>query len=139
MTSIDWILADFQDALPSDWSLRRLEGPSDDSQECLFSGGGFEVQLTAGDRLILSFAPHAMFEVDRILRTCALLAGRDLTPATLQHLLFDQILPRLIAHAGRLVLHASAVGASAGAILFLGGTGQGKSTLAASFGSTVYD
>ena len=50
---------------------------------------------------------------------------------TLRHHLLGQVLPRVLAHRGRLVLHASAVVGPSGAIAILGGTGAGKSTLAA--------
>ena len=50
--------------------------------------------------------------------------------ATLEHLLVDQVLPRLLAHAGHLVVHASAVSLGVRNVLFLGGSGWGKSTLA---------
>jgi energy-coupling factor transporter ATP-binding protein EcfA2 len=52
--------------------------------------------------------------------------------ATLIHLLFDQIAPRILAHKGLLVLHGSAVEIAGEAVVFLGETGMGKSTLAAS-------
>ncbi len=52
---------------------------------------------------------------------------------TLRHLLLDQLLPRLLAHGGRLVLHAGAVRVDGRAIAFVGETGAGKSTLTASF------
>lgn len=51
--------------------------------------------------------------------------------ATLSHLLLDQVLPRLLAHEGALVLHAAAVDTGAGVVLLVGGSGSGKSTLAA--------
>lgn len=51
---------------------------------------------------------------------------------TLRHLLLDQVLPRLLAHHGRMVLHASAVEVDGRALAFAGETGRGKSTLAAS-------
>lgn len=50
----------------------------------------------------------------------------------IRHLLLDQVIPRVMAHRGRLVLHASAVVLADGATAaFLGHTGWGKSTLAA--------
>ncbi len=50
-----------------------------------------------------------------------------------RHLFLHQVLPLVIGEHGHLVLHASAVVTPAGAVAFLGGAGQGKSTLAASF------
>lgn len=51
---------------------------------------------------------------------------------TYRHLLLDQVLPRLLSYQGRLVLHASAVDMHGQAIAFVGESGHGKSTLAAS-------
>jgi len=56
------------------------------------------------------------------------------TPAkTVRHLILDQVMPLLLSRHGRFVLHGSAVSTSQGAIAFIGQTGWGKSTLAASF------
>ena len=52
---------------------------------------------------------------------------------TIRHLLVDQVIPRLIAHQSRIVLHASAIEIEGGLIAFLGQSGWGKSTLATSF------
>jgi hypothetical protein len=54
------------------------------------------------------------------------------TSATLEHLLHDQIYPRLLAHEGQLVLHAGAVDMGGQLAVFLGDSGMGKSTLVAS-------
>ncbi len=53
--------------------------------------------------------------------------------ATLRHLLVQQVVPRLLAWRGKLVLHASAVGVDGKAAAFSGTSGAGKSTLAAEF------
>ena len=50
---------------------------------------------------------------------------------TVRHLLLDQVMPRVLSHWGRLVLHASAVCVDDRVIAFAGDTGSGKSTLAA--------
>lgn len=49
---------------------------------------------------------------------------------TLEHLIVDQLLPRALAHRGAFVAHASAVLVDGSAVLFLGHSGWGKSTLA---------
>lgn len=53
--------------------------------------------------------------------------------SSLNHFLADQVIPRLLAHGGDHVLHAGAFRAGDKAILLMGSTGRGKSTLAASF------
>jgi hypothetical protein len=53
---------------------------------------------------------------------------------TMRHLLLNQVIPIVLSHLGKLVLHASACATPQGVIAFLGMTGTGKSTLAASFG-----
>ena len=50
--------------------------------------------------------------------------------ATLEHLLVDQILPRVLAQLGGSLIHASTVRIGSRHVLFLGPSGWGKSTLA---------
>jgi hypothetical protein len=58
-------------------------------------------------------------------------ASDGLDSATLRHLLLDQVLPLVLARAGDLVLHASAVHVPRlGAAAFVGNAGSGKSTIA---------
>jgi len=52
---------------------------------------------------------------------------------TIEHLINDQLLPRVAAFRGRLVLHAGCVVTAGGACAFLGESGTGKSTLCAGF------
>jgi hypothetical protein len=52
---------------------------------------------------------------------------------TIRHLFLNQVLPLALSRRGKFLLHASAVVGPTGAIAFLGRTGLGKSTLAASF------
>ena len=60
-------------------------------------------------------------------------ARTAIPPETIRHLFLDQVLPLVLSQRGRLVLHASAIQAAGGAIAFLGVTGEGKSTLSATF------
>jgi hypothetical protein len=60
----------------------------------------------------------------------------DASAETFRHLLLDQVMPLVLSHQGWCVLHAAAVAGPAGAAAFLGSTGQGKSTMAASLAST---
>jgi len=54
-------------------------------------------------------------------------------PESIRHLLLDHVVPLMLGQQSRAVLHGSAVQAPEGAIVFLGASGMGKSTLAASF------
>ena len=55
------------------------------------------------------------------------------TPPTVEHLYINQILPLALSQQGSLVLHGSAVDIEGRGVAFLGESGRGKSTLAASF------
>lgn len=57
----------------------------------------------------------------------------EVTPDTCEHLYLNQVLPLVLSRRGELVFHAAAVAAEGAAIAFLGESGRGKSTLAASF------
>ena len=87
-----------------------------------------------GDDYLLRFPGVAVFHVlprDAIINAYPDGKSQRL-PAV--RLLLDQVIPRMLFHRGRAVLHASAVTLPGGrAIAFLGDTGRGKSTIAASF------
>lgn len=74
---------------------------------------------------------RATFSIDRAGTVVRCRPEGDLPPETLEHLLVDQVLPRVTTLRGRLTLHAGAVADSAGAVAFLGESGAGKSTLCA--------
>lgn len=67
-----------------------------------------------------------------------IVTAAELDADALAHLLADQVLPRLIAHDRVLVLHAGAVRHQAGAIVVLGDSGLGKSTLVGSLASAEH-
>lgn len=95
-----------------------------------------------GDEVVLSMARQgadywlrfpdlADFLVQPHARRVVVADDADVDPTTLEHLLVDQVLPRLLAHLGYLMVHASAVQIGGRHALFVGPSGRGKSTLAA--------
>jgi len=60
------------------------------------------------------------------------------TAQTLQHLYDNQVLPLALSRLGQLVFHASAVEVDGRAVVFVGVSGRGKSTLAASFATSGF-
>lgn len=54
-------------------------------------------------------------------------------PSTVDHLYLNQVLPLAMSRQGKLMLHGSAVDINGQGVAFIGESGRGKSTLAASF------
>jgi hypothetical protein len=85
------------------------------------------------DGYIIDFPDLALFTLSFDGRLIAV-HRPDATPDdTVRHLCLDQVFPLALSLRGELVLHAAGVATPAGAAAFLGDTGEGKSTLAASF------
>lgn len=101
----------------------RFPSPDDDRTALAVarSDGGF----------VLRFPGLADFTVERAGRTIRCHAEPGCSPGALRHLLLDQVLPRVLAQQGRLVLHAGAVEVEGRAIACVGASGSGKSTLVA--------
>jgi hypothetical protein len=59
----------------------------------------------------------------------------DVPSTTVEHLYLNQVMPLALSRQGKLVLHGSAVEIGGQGVAFLGESGRGKSTLAASFAS----
>ena len=57
---------------------------------------------------------------------------------TIQHLYLNQVLPLALSKQGKWIFHAGAIDTPFGAVAFLGESGRGKSTLAASFAMSGY-
>ena len=82
----------------------------------------------------LKFERGATFDVLPAERLIVASAHKDDIPQlTIEHLLADQVEPRVLAYEGELIIHASAIDMNGTTILFVGTSGVGKSTLAASF------
>lgn len=103
--------------------------------------GGDEIMACAhhGDAFLLRFSGLASFTIDFNSRRVSVSPENECPESTLAHLLIDQVMPRILGHQGRMVVHASAVEISEGhAVAFTGTSGQGKSTLATAFFSAGY-
>jgi hypothetical protein len=85
------------------------------------------------DGYLLRFPDLADFEVsaDGTVVTAHPTSGAD--DATVEHLYVNQLVPLALSRQGKPAFHASVVTVGDGAVAFLGKTGMGKSTLAASF------
>ena len=81
----------------------------------------------------LRFPGLADFRISANVEEISCVPLPEIPEKTIRHLLLDQVLPRCLAHHGRVMLHASAVHYHNGLLLFIGDSGAGKSTLAADF------
>lgn len=80
---------------------------------------------------LLRFTEIGDFDVSVAARTIACYPHDDAPAHTVRHLLLDQVLPLVIGDRNHLSLHGSVVAAPEGALVFLGSSGHGKSSLAA--------
>lgn len=85
------------------------------------------------ENYLLRFPELADFELSADGRMVRCWPMPDISGDTIQHLYLNQVLPLALSKLGKLVLHASAVDIDDGAVAFVGESGRGKSTLAASF------
>lgn len=81
---------------------------------------------------LLRFPGLADFTVSADGCSCDCVPSPGVSEATIDHLLLNQVLPLALSKRGKMVFHGSAVEGPNGAIAFLGVSGRGKSTLAAS-------
>jgi len=128
-----------REAQPPDLAIGELAfSPKSSDNECIhcwqLHGSIPSVYLDKTNQgFILRCADVAYFSISADGSRIGVWPAPSASEETLRHLLLDQVLPRLFAHRGRVVLHAGAVRVDGRAIAFLGDTGSGKSTLAASF------
>ena len=85
------------------------------------------------DGYLLRFPDLADFEVSASGDTVIAYPATGTDAATVEHLYINQLVPLALSRQGRPAFHASVVTVPGGAVAFLGKTGMGKSTLAASF------
>jgi hypothetical protein len=131
---VDELSVKLKELLPG-WTIGREMAqahPAQGLQSLWEDGAGLAISRDGSDLLLrfdnlLSFAINAG---DQAIRLRPLGPYPDMP--TIEHLLFDQLVPRLRSHLGELVVHAAAVAHQEGVILLLGPSGRGKSTLSAS-------
>lgn len=90
----------------------------------------------SGDRYLVRFPELADFEVSSDGNTVRCWPVPGVSDPAVEQLYLNQVLPLALSRQGCLVFHASAIAAMSGALVFMGLSGRGKSTLAASFAST---
>jgi hypothetical protein len=87
----------------------------------------------SGEGILLRFPGLADFLVAADGCSVRCRPGPDAPDSTIEHLFQNQVVPLVQSKRGNPVFHASAVEIGTDAVLFVGESGQGKSTLAASF------
>lgn len=96
---------------------------------------GWNIEYSARESegaYLLCFGDSAAFRACFRTKTITLVAASTDDPATLGHLLYDHVIPRVMSAIAPLVLHGSLVRMKTGLAVFSGETGAGKSTLGAS-------
>ncbi|MDX1401962.1 MAG: hypothetical protein R3245_08575, partial [Kiloniellales bacterium] len=94
--------------------------------------------LREDDSFLLRFPGLIDFAISNDARQIKVWPAPRTQMETFCHLLLDQVLPRVLAQQGRLVVHAGAARVGDRAIAFIGNTGSGKSTLTASLHAAGY-
>jgi hypothetical protein len=92
----------------------------------------------AGDGYLLRFPDLADFTVSASGTEMAAYPVLGVSRQTVEHLYLNQVLPLAMSRQRKLVLHAGAVEVESAAVAFVGVSGRGKSTLAASFATSGY-
>ncbi len=113
---------------PIELSRHSLESDPNRRSEASPASFGWRIPDTL---FVMRFGELCEFELHVSRRVVVVRTGSTADAATIEHLLVDQVLPKVAAHLGELVLHASMVGIGDRLILFVGASGWGKSTLGA--------
>lgn len=82
-----------------------------------------------GSDYLVRFTKYADFIISEQNQTILCLPIEGVQANTIEHLLLDQILPRVLSRKVSLVIHAGSVVTDVGAVGFVGKSGYGKSTL----------
>jgi hypothetical protein len=126
-SSADWVVEVAPDRRGGRFGtlVHRADDPEGRSW-CIIRRGG-------EDRYLIRFPQLADFVVQIPARRIVCHPDRSTDERVVRHLLLDQVIPRILAIDDGMVLHASAITVLGRAVAFVGPTGAGKSTVAASF------
>lgn len=91
-----------------------------------------------GSEFLVRFPDLADFLISADWRLIRCHTASETSDETISHLFLDQVFPCLLGNPEAIVLHASAVAFSSGAAVFIGESGQGKSTLSASLSANGF-
>jgi hypothetical protein len=108
-------------------AIARPQGPPFESR--LSDGFVWRRHWADGGRLVVEIVDIAVVEVDDA--TATITVDRVLDPEMEQHLIFDHVLPLVLARSGAIVLHGAVISRGGRGIALMGKTGAGKSTLTA--------
>lgn len=107
--------------------------------EWVFPDGTLWTQFyRTGAGYLLRFPALADFEISADGRAVCCWPAPRIPENTVEHLYLNQVLPLARSRQGKLVFHASAVEINGAAVTFMGASGKGKSSLAASFATSGY-
>jgi len=124
-----------------EWRAPREQAPLDGTPflEWTLPGGAIWTRFYRTDHgYLLRFPGLADFEVSLDGKAVAVHPVTGVSEPTVDHLYLNQVLPLALSRQFKLVLHASAIEVDDHAVAFLGLSGRGKSTLAASFSTHSY-
>lgn len=123
------------------WRWIESAAPLESLQASVWSDPGVDIRTSPDfpSRFDLVFRSVASIRVD--FSECSITAHRyaGTTGLMIEHLIINQVMPRILAHLDHLVIHASAIRSPRGTFLFTGLSRSGKSTLAAQFLSHGFD
>lgn len=102
------------------------------------SGERWAQFFRAGSDYIVRFPKLADFKVSSDGRLVRCSPSASIPAEIITHLYLNQVLPLALSRQGALVFHASAVDIQGKGIAFVGNSGKGKSTLAASFATNGF-
>lgn len=90
------------------------------------------------DGFLLRFPDYADYEIGGEAQVVHCFPAPGVASDTIWHLYHNQVLPLVLSRQGKLVFHASAVEIGGVAVAFMGASGRGKSTLAASLAANGF-